>query len=149
MTDEYSVTVRREIAAAAEDLFDAWLEAQSLGSWLRPSGIRETRAETDPRVDGTFRIVMVDDESSTVHTGTYREIDRPRRLVFTWSSPSTRFRDSIVTVTFQPSSNLSTTVEIHQVGLPDEEARASHHAGWSDALRELARAARDTTRAES
>jgi len=149
VTDEYSVTVRREIAAAAEDLFDAWLEAQSLGSWLRPSGIRETRAETDPRVDGTFRIVMVDDESSTVHTGTYREIDRPRRLVFTWSSPSTRFRDSIVTVTFQPSADGSTVVEIHQVGLPDEEARASHHAGWSDVLRELDRAAHDRTSAGS
>jgi uncharacterized protein YndB with AHSA1/START domain len=82
---------------------------------------------------------MVDDESSDVHTGTYREIDRPRRLVFTWSSPSTRFRDSIVTVTFEPSSKGSTVVVIHQVGLPDDEARASHHAGWSDALRELAR----------
>jgi uncharacterized protein YndB with AHSA1/START domain len=139
VTDEYSLTVGREIAASAEDLFDAWLDAQSLGSWLKPSGVRETRAETDPRVGGTFRIVMVDDESSDVHTGTYREIDRPRRLVFTWSSPSTRFRDSIVTVTFQPSSTSSTMVEIHQVGLPDEEARASHHAGWSDALRELDR----------
>lgn len=141
MTNEYSVTVRREIAAPAEALFDAWVDAQSLGSWLRPSGIRETRAETDPRVGGTFRIVMVDDESSTLHTGTYREIDRPGRLVFTWSSPATRFRASIVTVTFQPSSNSSTVVEVHQVGLPDEEARASHHAGWSDALGELERTA--------
>jgi uncharacterized protein YndB with AHSA1/START domain len=113
------------------------LDAKSLGSWLRPSGIRETRAETDPRVGGTFRIVMVDDESSMAHTGTYQEIDRPRRLVFTWSSPATRFRDSIVTVTFEPSSNNSTMVEIHQVGLPDEEARASHYGGWSDVLREL------------
>ena len=121
MTDEYSVTVQREIAAPAEDLFNAWLDAQSLGAWLRPSGIRETRAETDPRVGGTFRIVMFDDESSTEHTGTYREIDRPLRLVFTWSSPATRFRDSIFTVTFQPSSNSSTVVEIHQVGLSDEE----------------------------
>ena len=149
MTDEYSVTVRREIAAPAEDLFDAWLDAQSLGSWLRPSGIRETRAETDPRVGGTFRIVMVDDESSIVHTGTYREIDRPRRLVFTWSSPATRFRDSIVTVTFQPSSNSSTVVQIHQVGLPDEEARASHHAGWSDVLREFGRTTHPKMAAES
>jgi uncharacterized protein YndB with AHSA1/START domain len=149
VTDEYSVTVRREIAAPAEHLFDAWLDAQSLGSWLRPSGIRETRAETDPRVGGTFRIVMVDDESSTVHTGNYREIDRPRRLVVTWSSPATRFRDSIVTVTFQPSSNSSTVVEIHQVGLPDEEARASHHAGWSDVLREFGRTTHSTMRAES
>jgi uncharacterized protein YndB with AHSA1/START domain len=138
VTDDYSVTVRREIAAPAEHLFDAWLDAQSLGSWLRPDGIRDTRAETDPRVGGTFRIVMVDDESSIVHSGTYREIDRPRRLVFTWSSPATQFRDSIVTVTFQPASN-STVVEVHQAGLPDEEAQASHRAGWSDALRELAR----------
>jgi uncharacterized protein YndB with AHSA1/START domain len=145
MTDEYSVTVRREIAASAEDLFDAWLDAESLGSWLKPSGIRETRAETDPRVGGAFRIVMVDDESSMVHTGTYQEIDRPRRLVFTWSSPATQFRDSIVTVTFEPSSNSSTVVEIHQIGLPDEEARASHHAGWSDALRELDRHGKETT----
>ena len=139
MTDEFAVTVRRQIAAPADDLFDAWLDAQSLGTWLRPSGVRETRAETDPRVGGAFRIVMVDDESSMEHTGTYREIDRPRRLVFTWSSPATRFRDSIVTVTFEPSSDGSTVIEINQLGLPDEEARAGHHAGWSDALRELER----------
>lgn len=139
MTDEFTVTVRREIAAPADDLFDAWLDAQSLGTWLRPSGVRETRAETDPRVGGTFRIVMVDDETSMEHTGTYREIDRPRRLVFTWSSPATQFRDSIVTVTFEPSPDGSTVIEINQVGLPDEEARASHDAGWSDALRELER----------
>jgi uncharacterized protein YndB with AHSA1/START domain len=139
VTDEFAVTVRRQIAAPADDLFDAWLDAQSLGTWLRPSGVRETRAETDPRVGGTFRIIMVDDESSMEHTGTYREIDRPRRLVFTWSSPATRFRDSIVTVTFEPSSDDSTVIEIYQVGLPDEEARAGHQAGWSDALRELER----------
>ncbi|MDQ1478673.1 MAG: hypothetical protein QOE62_3902 [Actinomycetota bacterium] len=142
MTDEFVLTVRREIAAPAEDLFDAWLDARSLGTWLKPSGTRETRAETDPRVGGTFRIVMVDDESAMEHTGTYREIDRPRRLVFTWSSPATQFRDSIVTVTFQPSSNSSTLVEIHQVGLPDEEARVAHDAGWSDVLRELDRTQR-------
>jgi uncharacterized protein YndB with AHSA1/START domain len=149
VTDEYLVNVQREIAAPAEDLFDAWLDAQSLGSWLRPSGVRETRAETEPRVGGTFRIVMVDDESSIAHTGTYREIDRPRRLVFTWSSPATRFRDSIVTVTFQPASKSSTVVEIHQVGLPGEEAQASHHAGWSDVLGELARITRSEMRSDS
>ena len=144
MTDEYAVSVRREIAAAAGVLFDAWLDAHSLGTWLKPSGWRETRAETDPREGGAFRIVMSDDESSTVHTGTYREIDRPRRLVFTWSSPATHFRDSIVTVTFQPSST-STLVEIHQVGLPDEEAQSAHHTGWSDALHELDRVMSDRT----
>ena len=139
MTDEYSLTVRREIDAPAEELFDAWLDAQSLASWLRPDGTRETRAETDPQVGGAFRIVMVADESDVVHTGTYREINRPHRLVFTWSSPATQFRESLVTVTFQSSSSGSTVVEIHQVGLPDEEAQISHHKGWSDALAGLDR----------
>ncbi len=62
-----------------------------------------------------------------LHTGTYREIDRPHRLVFTWSSPATQFRDSVVTVTFKPASDVSTLVEIHQVGLPDEGAQEGSH----------------------
>lgn len=139
MTGGYSVTVRRDIAAPAEELFDAWLDGPSLGTWFRPAGVRETRAEIDPRVGGTFRIVMAHDET-TVCSGTYGEIDRPRRLVFTWSSPDTRSRDTIVTVTFEPSPT-GTVVEIHHTGLPDEQARGGHYAGWSDILRELGRTA--------
>jgi uncharacterized protein YndB with AHSA1/START domain len=136
MTADYSLTVSREIAAPADVLFDAWLEPASLGTWLRPSVISETRAEVDARVGGGFRIVMVRDGAELLHSGRYLEIDRPRRLVFSWNSPATGHRDSIVTVTFQERSG-STLVEIHQVGLPDEEARAGHHEGWSDGLREL------------
>jgi uncharacterized protein YndB with AHSA1/START domain len=149
VTDEYSLTVSRAIAAPAEQLFDAWLDAESLGTWLRPSGILETRAETDPHVGGEFRIVMVREASSVVHVGTYLEIDRPHRLAFTWSSPKTAFRDTIVTVTFEPSSDNSTLVQIHQVGLPDEDARASHQGGWTDILHELARTANDERRVQS
>lgn len=137
--DEYTVTVQREIAAAPEALFDAWLDAESLGSWLRPGETQETRAETDPREGGAFRIVMVDDETSILHTGTYQVIDRPRRLVFSWSSPATHHRDSMVTVTFRPSSTTSTVVEVHQVGLPDQDAQSAHREGWSSALHILDR----------
>ena len=103
---------------------------------MRPSVISETRAEVDARVGGEFRIVMVRDAAEQLHTGRYLEIDRPRRLVFSWSSPATGHRDSIVTVTFRARGG-ATLVEIRQVGLPDDEARAGHEEGWSDALREL------------
>jgi uncharacterized protein YndB with AHSA1/START domain len=137
--DEFTVTVRREIAAPAETLFDAWLDAERLGTWLRPRVVSETRAEADPREGGDFRIVMVRDRSDILHQGTYLEIDRPSRLVFTWSSPATDHRDSVVTVTFESLGSGSTMVEIHQVGLPDEESRAGHTDGWSDVLAELER----------
>ena len=136
MKEDFAVTVSREIAASAEALFDAWLEPRSLGIWLRPSVISQTRAEVDPRVGGEFRVVMVRDGAEVLHCGRYLEIDRPRRLVFSWRSAATGHRDSIVTVTFQTRADL-TLVERHQVGLADEQARAGHHEGWSDALREL------------
>ena len=136
---DFSVTVRREIAAPAEALFDAWLDAESLSTWLRPRVVSETRAETDPREGGRFRIVMARDGTDVLHQGTYREIHRPSRLVFTWSSPATGHRDSLVTVTFEPLESGSTMVELHQVGLPDEESRAGHTEGWSDTLAELER----------
>lgn len=136
MKEDFAVTVSREIAASAEALFDAWLEPRSLGIWLRPSVISQTRAEVDPRVGGEFRIIMVRDGAEVLHSGRYLEIDRPRRLVFSWRSATTGHRDSIVTVTFQTRADL-TLVEIHQVGLASEQARAGHHEGWSDALREL------------
>jgi uncharacterized protein YndB with AHSA1/START domain len=105
---------------------------------MKPRDIRETRAETEPREGGSFRIVMVrDDEDSVVHTGMYRVIDRPRRLVFTWVSPHTEFRDSVVTVTFEPSG-ASTVVQIHHVGLPSAAEQAGHIDGWSSALDVLA-----------
>ena len=135
---DLEILITREFNAPRDLVWNAFSNPELIKQWLfGPPGWTMTTCEDDLRVGGTFRIVMVDDESSNVHTGTYREIDRPRRLVFTWSSPVTQFRDTVVTVTFQPAPNGATVVEIHQVGLPDEDARASHEAGWSDALRKL------------
>ena len=139
MNDDFSLTVRREIAASPEDLFDAWLDPDSMSAWMKPRDIRETHAENDPREGGSFRIVMVrNDDDSVVHTGMYRVIDRPRRLVFTWVSPHTDFRDSVVTVTFEPAG-ASTVVQIHHVGLPSAAEQAGHTDGWNSAIEVLDR----------
>ena len=136
MSDAFDLTVRRKIAAPAERLFDAWLDTESLGrGCARAQSARPGPRTT--RVGGEFRIVMVHDETDVVHRGTYREIDRPLRLVFTWSSPQTQYRDSVVTVTFEPTAEGSTLVTIHQAGLPDEQSQADHTEGWTEILAEL------------
>ncbi len=127
------VIVRREIAASAQELFDAWLDPASLAVWMRPSDTKRSTVKVDPRVGGNFEIVMHTPGGAVPHTGTYKEIDRPRRLVFTWNSPYALNNDSLVTVEFRPSRGATEIVLTHE-GLPSADMAAAHTKGWSDIL---------------
>jgi uncharacterized protein YndB with AHSA1/START domain len=133
-----NVTVRREIAAPAEVLFDAWLDPASLAVWMRPGDTTHADIKVDPRVGGAFEIVMHTPKGPVSHTGTYREITRPRRLVFTWNSPYAGHTDSLVTVEFRAARETTEIVLTHE-GLPGAEMAAAHHGGWSDILVLIAR----------
>ena len=131
-----AVVVRRNIAASAEDLFDAWLDPEALAIWMRPgAGIRNTEAKVEPRVGGRFEINMHAESGVIPHSGEYKVIDRPRRLVFTWFSPHTGDRDSLVTVDFLPRGKLTEVVVTHEQ-LP-EAKREAHNGGWTKALEKL------------
>lgn len=131
-----AVTVRRRIAAPPAALFDAWLDPDSLAVWMRPRGIARSEAQVDARAGGAFRIVMADAHQAIVHTGVYHEIDRPRRLAFSWRSPATDDTDTLVTVDFRPDGD-GTVVEVRHERLPHDEARRSHTEGWADVLAAL------------
>jgi uncharacterized protein YndB with AHSA1/START domain len=131
-----AVVVRRNIAASAEDLFDAWLDPEALAIWMRPgAAIQKTQATVEPRVGGRFEINMHADAGVIPHSGVYRIIDRPRRLVFTWVSPHTGDRDSLVTVDFLPRGKQTEVVVTHEQ-LP-EAKRDAHNGGWTRALEKL------------
>jgi len=127
------VIVRREIAAPAQELFDAWLDPASLADWMRPGGKTRATVKVDPRVGGQFEIVMYADSGPVPHTGTYKEIDRPKRLVFTWNSPYALNNDSLVTVEFRPARGATEIVLTHEK-LPSAEMAAAHTKGWSEIL---------------
>jgi len=139
MTKAPQLTVRREIEATAEELFDAWLDAKSLGTWMRPGNtVKDSVAKVDARVGGKFSIDMHVANESIMHTGTYVEIDRPRRLVFTWVSVHTGKLDSVVTVEFRPGSKpRHTEVVLMHEGLPNEGAIKGHTGGWTEIFENL------------
>ncbi|MEO8306686.1 MAG: SRPBCC domain-containing protein [Pseudomonadota bacterium] len=130
-----AVVVRRTIAASAEDLFDAWLDPQALGAWMRPGEIHSTVATLDARVGGRYEIVMHGATEQYPHSGVYRVIDRPRRLVFTWISRGTEQQESLVTVDFLARGQRTEVVVTHEK-LP-ESARPSHTNGWTSGLSRL------------
>ncbi|MBC8026324.1 MAG: SRPBCC domain-containing protein [Steroidobacteraceae bacterium] len=131
-----AVVVRRTIAASPDMLFDAWLDPISLSNWMRPGTINSTQARVDPRVGGEYEVIMRNDTTPIRHRGVYRVIDRPRRLVFTWESPATESRETLVTVDFIPKGKATEIVVTHEQ-LPDS-ARPSHSNGWTSATEKLA-----------
>ncbi|HET9864413.1 MAG TPA: SRPBCC domain-containing protein [Steroidobacteraceae bacterium] len=135
-----AVVVRRTIAASAEDLFDAFLDPQALAAWMRPGTIRSTVAHVEPRVGGRYEIIMQGESGPLPHTGVYRAIDRPKRLVFTWHSIGTEHKETLVTVDFL-GAGASTEVVVTHEQLP-ESARPSHARGWTSGLEHLDEACR-------
>ena len=94
------------------------------------------RAEIDARIGGAFTFVDRRDGEDVLHTGEYLEIDRPRRLVFTFSvdsSPGDRVTIDIVLL--ESGSELTLTHEMQ----PEWAEYASRtEQGWAGILEGLA-----------
>ena len=135
-TGTRTVVVRCTIPAAPERVFDAWLDPISFSTWMVPPGIRVSHARIDARVGGAYELMMHGDGNALIHSGVYREIDRPRRLVFTWISAGTHFRESVVRVGFEARGEETEVVVTHE-GLPDAGAEQSHQEGWTAVLGRL------------
>lgn len=133
-----TVTVRREIAAPAAELFDAWLDPAKLSVWMRPFDTERATVKVDPRVGGEFEIVMHTPKGAIPHTGAYQEISRPRRLVFTWNSPFAGQHGSLVTIDFNAKGRATEIVITHE-RLPSAEMVEAHKGGWSSILEVVAR----------
>jgi uncharacterized protein YndB with AHSA1/START domain len=134
---DLTLTVTRLIPAAPERVFDAWLDPAKLGQFMIPANGGTCGPVTaDARVGGDFLIVMRAGGEDIPHSGTYREIDRPRRLSFTWNSRHAA-RDSLVTIDFAPEG-AGTRVTLHHVKFNSEGARDGHVRGWTMILDTLA-----------
>lgn len=133
---QHQVCVRRTIGAPASEVFDAWLEAGILAQWMKTRAFTHVSASCDAREGGAFEIVMHGPEDEVRHVGRYLSIDRPRKLVFTWNSPATGHRDSLVTVEFFGHAGTTEIVVTHRQ-LPGD-ACAAHSDGWADTLDRLA-----------
>lgn len=138
MTTDLELKITRRIAATPERLFDAWLDPATIRRFMSPGeGTSTLRAETDPRVGGRYDIVMQNDMGEIPHWGEYREIDRPKRLSFTWNSPHA-VPDSLVTVTFRAVGDETEVTLVHD-RFPSDALRDGHERGWAEILTALAR----------
>jgi uncharacterized protein YndB with AHSA1/START domain len=134
---ENKLIVKRNFNAPAELVFDAWLDADTVGRWLfaTPDGKMDS-VKIDPRVGGEFEIIDKRGDELTRHIGTYLEIDRPRRLVFTFAVPQYSKEFTKVTIDIVPQNSGCELTLTHEGVLA--EWRESTVDGWAMILNGLA-----------
>jgi len=87
IVDDSTLRIERTYQAPVEQVFDAWTSPEVMRRWWQAErGWATSAAEVDLRVGGAVRVVMHDPVKDVEHGGggRYTEIDRPRRLAFTW-----------------------------------------------------------------
>ena len=140
-----TLQLERAFSGTPEEVFDAWTNPEVLRRWwaAHPNG-SSPGCDVDLRVGGRYVLRMQDPDTGQVRAvgGEYREIDRPRLLVYTWAWEDSASIDtghvSVVTVSFEPSGEGRTTVRVEHSGLPSEPSRAGHLKGWKGTLDNLA-----------
>jgi uncharacterized protein YndB with AHSA1/START domain len=126
------IVITRKFDFPMERVFDAWLDPAKASKFLFKTPTGElVRVDIDARVGGSFHITRRDGDDVD-HVGTYLEIDRPRRLVFTFGVPKFSAQMTRVSIDLKPLATGCELTLTHEGVLPEwlEPTRG----GWGKIL---------------
>jgi uncharacterized protein YndB with AHSA1/START domain len=153
--EERVLHLERRILAPRETVFSYFIEPEKYARW------QGVDAKLDPRPGGVFRVIM-GGRSGSIVSGTFQEIDPPRRLVYTWGWEPIEQLDpevwdaipgdmkralpqgftevppgsSTIEIVFEPDGD-ATILRIRHSGLPSDDAGTFHNVGWNMSLDRL------------
>jgi len=132
------IRIERTLAAAAEEVFDAWTSPEVMRRWFHCAEDWETpEAEVDLRVGGTIRVLMRRPDGSKIEgRGEFTLIDRPRRLTMTWTFDDDATNEQLIEVSFTPADG-STTVVLVNRRISTQDRRDKQDWGWRGCLDQL------------
>jgi uncharacterized protein YndB with AHSA1/START domain len=140
MTAEQSadkVRIARIIDAPREEVFRAWTEPEQIRRWFGPGEFTCPEAEVDLRPGGAYKLAMQPTAGdSFIVGGTYREVEPPSRLVYTWrweSGPAADGSESLVMVEFNALGEQTELVLTH-TDFPEGHGPAPYQMGWDGGL---------------
>jgi uncharacterized protein YndB with AHSA1/START domain len=141
MDSKIQAKVSHRFQAAAERVYDAWLDPASVRVWmaaaLKTFGLAGEihRIEIDARVGGKFLFSDMRGGVETRHWGTYLELDRPRKIAFTWIvAESEEANPSKVTLTIDSETDGCVATIVHEMDAKWVEYLAQTEGGWARML---------------
>jgi uncharacterized protein YndB with AHSA1/START domain len=132
--------MRRHLAAPPERVFRAFTDRRQLVKWWGPEGFTIPYCRMTVKPGGAWRTCMRSPDGADHWVGgVYREIDKPRRLVFTWAweVDGKRGHETLVTLELRPAKG-GTNLSLTQQAFESAKARGSHKWGWASTFKSLA-----------
>jgi uncharacterized protein YndB with AHSA1/START domain len=129
-----ALEMTQRIDAPPEIVFAYLTDSRRFVRWM---GIG---AELDPRPGGRYRI---DVDGEHIASGEYQVVDPPHRLVMSWGwegHPTVPPGSTTVEITLT-SERGATVLRLRHLGLPGDDERRVHGAGWTQYMSQLAAAA--------
>ena len=137
--DGFRVRLERTLPAPQESVWQALTDPEQLAEWWGPKGYETESVDFDPKVGGAYRIAMQPPEGDVFFlSGTFRQVDPPARLAYTfvWDPPDPDDRETTATLELEDRGE-ETAVHFSQGEFATEARRALHEEGWTDTLERL------------
>jgi uncharacterized protein YndB with AHSA1/START domain len=119
MTAKPAAIAVQSIRATPERVFDAILDVGMISRFMFGPLLREEEIlhiSNDPKVGGAFSYKVRRGETAIDHIGTFLELDRPRRIVFTWAIAGQGDDDpSVVAIDITPTAEGCTVRLVHEM----------------------------------
>jgi uncharacterized protein YndB with AHSA1/START domain len=129
--DEPVILFRRVFRAPARLVFSAWTEPAHLRHWRAPRGFELVVCEVDLRAGGGYYFVhRAPDGSQHAFRGQYLQIERPSRLVSTFTYAAAPGTEMLDEVTFTGSGG--TTLVTGRTVFPTFQARELYAAAGAE-----------------
>lgn len=134
------VKVTKNFNASAHQVFDAWLDPEMLTQWMFGPDVREEEIvslQTEAVEGGTFSFIVRRDDEELDHRGTYRTIEYPHRLVFTWGVDEEAGDESVVTIDIKSTSDGCELTLVHEMAPKWAGYVERTQEGWTYMLKKL------------
>jgi uncharacterized protein YndB with AHSA1/START domain len=141
MSEPAIVRIARSFDAPAETVFDAWLDTEQLGRWMFGPRVRDeevVRLSVEPRVGGAFSFLVRRQGTEIDHVGKYLQVDRPRRLSFTWGVAGESAEESVVTIDLTPQVSGCELTLTHEMDPKWADYAERVEGSWTKMLESLA-----------
>jgi uncharacterized protein YndB with AHSA1/START domain len=124
-----TVTVKHRYVASAKRVYDAWFDPEKVRRFLFTTATGNVvRCDIDARTGGKYAIVDRRNGEDVLHEGTYVELERPRRIVFTLRVPKYSSDEDRVTIEINP---LATGCELTLTTETADEWADDTRSGWA------------------